>query len=694
MSQISKIFDERIKSIDKAFENVSASETIHLLLSRGGDLNHYSSSELIEIIDVLNNAVTVTPYVEDMYIYTTNSNRIVTATTVYKNYTQCASIQGRDFLEKNSVEYQIENNISSQYYISPGHFTSVQIISKKHNIALGIKLNKNFVDDILQNINSLNKSNCVILSDQEGIPQLIFGDENIANVYGNSIKHNMQHGIDTDYEIMTVGSQYNNLKYHFIMKSNGFVEVASIGFLNTCMIIFLLIMGIVVCYLLAMRHFLPIKNMATHLTKEMPELIKKNDANEFEIVEYFTNSMISEVNVLKEQISDFLPIIQIKMLKMLLLGQHSVLAEREINYKQYKLQFKYAYFTVILIGIEKKQSKDVIMKTFNIINELESLYIADGVSYCTDMNVNTLAIVVNKDSNDKEWIIQYLQDIRVFFEHTYHFQVTVAASDSCTFDDINNQYNQTLHLLNWHILSCPGITSLLWEQKIDDVPARYYSSEIENKMIMAINSGDVKRVHNYLNTIIIENFVQNNLSLELCKSLFFNLSSVAIRLCTMYGDIFSLQNSNENELYQKIFECNNIAEIEVLLRNLFTEICKYINQKKSTGETMVDRILVHIKENSDDPNISLSSVAELFNLNQNYLSSLLKKRLDVNFLHIVNETRIEKAKKMLEETRLPINEIALKVGFFSDAVFIRNFKNYTQQTPKKYREEIDYKSHL
>ena len=49
--------------------------------------------------------------------------------------------------------------------------------------------------------------------------------------------------------------------------------------------------------------------------------------------------------------------------------------------------------------------------------------------------------------------------------------------------------------------------------------------------------------------------------------------------------------------------------------------------------------------------------------------------------------RMQKARELLQETQLPMYEIASKVGYESDLAFTKTFKKHTGTTPTRYRKQ-------
>ncbi len=48
--------------------------------------------------------------------------------------------------------------------------------------------------------------------------------------------------------------------------------------------------------------------------------------------------------------------------------------------------------------------------------------------------------------------------------------------------------------------------------------------------------------------------------------------------------------------------------------------------------------------------------------------------------------RVERAKELLQETKLPLYEVAARVGYESDLVFTRTFKKHAGSTPSHCRK--------
>lgn len=83
---------------------------------------------------------------------------------------------------------------------------------------------------------------------------------------------------------------------------------------------------------------------------------------------------------------------------------------------------------------------------------------------------------------------------------------------------------------------------------------------------------------------------------------------------------------------------------------------------------------------------SVEDVAKAANVSQNYLNLLFKKKFGVTVSKFVNNFRIEKARMLLTDTDLNIDEVRKQVGFNNKMNFNRNFYAVTGMSPREYRK--------
>lgn len=101
---------------------------------------------------------------------------------------------------------------------------------------------------------------------------------------------------------------------------------------------------------------------------------------------------------------------------------------------------------------------------------------------------------------------------------------------------------------------------------------------------------------------------------------------------------------------------------------------------------VVQKVRDYIEANFSDPDLSLSSLSEQFNMNSSSLSTIFKEDFGEKFVVYLCQIRMEHAKELLRTTPLPIQEISERVGYLHQMSFIRAFKKMIGTTPGDYRK--------
>ena len=98
----------------------------------------------------------------------------------------------------------------------------------------------------------------------------------------------------------------------------------------------------------------------------------------------------------------------------------------------------------------------------------------------------------------------------------------------------------------------------------------------------------------------------------------------------------------------------------------------------------VRKMLDYIAKHYDEP-ITTASIAGQVGLHPNYAIGQFKKVMRTSIKQYINRMRVNHAKALLADTRRPILDIALSVGFSANSRFYVAFKRFEGMTPLQYR---------
>jgi AraC-like DNA-binding protein len=130
---------------------------------------------------------------------------------------------------------------------------------------------------------------------------------------------------------------------------------------------------------------------------------------------------------------------------------------------------------------------------------------------------------------------------------------------------------------------------------------------------------------------------------------------------------------------------HSIDQYKEWLRDLVRPVLMIISNHSETRDPMISFVLDYLDKHYGE-DINLNLVADKLNLTPGYLSSIFKEKTNINFSEYLNNLRIERAKELLMNLELRIQDIALQVGYQNANSFIRMFKRSAGITPGEYRK--------
>ncbi len=101
------------------------------------------------------------------------------------------------------------------------------------------------------------------------------------------------------------------------------------------------------------------------------------------------------------------------------------------------------------------------------------------------------------------------------------------------------------------------------------------------------------------------------------------------------------------------------------------------------------RISKALKRLHEDPQMhwTLEKMAEEVSMSRAAFAKRFKALVGQPMFEYLTLLRVQRAKELLQETKLPLYEISSRVGYESDLAFTKTFKKHTGTTPTRYRKQ-------
>ncbi|MFA9376422.1 MAG: response regulator [Lachnotalea sp.] len=129
-----------------------------------------------------------------------------------------------------------------------------------------------------------------------------------------------------------------------------------------------------------------------------------------------------------------------------------------------------------------------------------------------------------------------------------------------------------------------------------------------------------------------------------------------------------------------IFELHSTLEDKI---NTFFQSFEDVNRDNST----VFMIKEYISQNYHNEGLSIKDISDHVFLSSSYVCTVFKTETNKTLNQYLTEYRIEKAKKLLMDSRYKITDISSKVGYNDGNYFGKSFKKLVGFSPSEFREQ-------
>lgn len=227
-------------------------------------------------------------------------------------------------------------------------------------------------------------------------------------------------------------------------------------------------------------------------------------------------------------------------------------------------------------------------------------------------------------------------------------------------------------------------------------PDMYFSIHVikerydkENELLEAVKKGNqeaaVIAYHNFTGYRIAQ---RNKDPLRDRKNLTFVLNTLLRKACeTCYVHPVYLDEISHRYAL-KIESAISTKQIENLNLEMIRKYCIMVrNQSLRNHSPIIRKAVDYVNLNLSSP-LGLKDMAELFNVNSSYLSTLFKKEMGITLTDYVNKQRIDAALKLLNTGDMQVQDIAYFVGISDVNYFSKLFKKQVGNTPSGYQKEI------
>lgn len=287
------------------------------------------------------------------------------------------------------------------------------------------------------------------------------------------------------------------------------------------------------------------------------------------------------------------------------------------------------------------------------------------------------------DFNDPSVTLSYFAALQNELEAL--FEVFTFVTVSKPFVDLNGlrtAYKETKKLQKYLIIEGYGtiIDSAAIEGRISkDITV---NNEWLRKIVL---SKKKEEVFNYLEDLFLNTVKEEQVTTDVVYRL-------AIKLSVALQDIideFKLEKNgqikNLTELVDELYRAEDLSVIKNMFFMETIEIMDCLHSEDSHYTPVVRQIISEIEKNYKE-DMNLKTLSYKYNMNASYLGQIFQKEVGCSFTQYLTNIKNSKARELILNTNMKINDIAKEVGYPDTSYFYRKFKQCYGTSPASLRE--------
>lgn len=223
-----------------------------------------------------------------------------------------------------------------------------------------------------------------------------------------------------------------------------------------------------------------------------------------------------------------------------------------------------------------------------------------------------------------------------------------------------------------------------WEASLGVAKKYYFPFTMEKHILNHLELGLKEETLAALNELIAAIKNRSDLSYDNIILIFNQLLTGTVKFLVEsrvnISDIFG----EDDNIYRQLAAKETLEDIRCWLIHIYTCIFAYRETPAADCKRHFAKIIEYIRQNYKK-DIDINMLAEYVGLSYSHVRKIFHDETGENIVNFINNFRINEAKRLLRETNMNINDIALSLGYNNNQSFNRFFKKYEGITPGEFR---------
>ncbi|MEC0230619.1 helix-turn-helix domain-containing protein [Paenibacillus alba] len=402
---------------------------------------------------------------------------------------------------------------------------------------------------------------------------------------------------------------------------------------------------------------------------------------------------------LNTKLAEQLPHVKDSFLHQLLQGYLTAFSDEDLlrRMERFKWEVRERYFIVLyaqLIGMTTMEGNfrdgDEGLITFAAINMMEELA-SQHFEQSNTLNFHDLTagivLIIPENQSYSEACQAFSEELMQSINRILKMRITLAISRPIAhISDVPLAFERVKQAVSYRNIE---IANQIIDMQKDNLEGKseaepQYPFTLERELVQALRTGREDDAQQLLTSFL------HALSCKGAKGI--DVQQGMLHLLGNVQHAIMVSGINPNRLFKGANLYEQLSQIREPKRILewFQEkvLTPFLNELSGRTDAQVKRIIeeamIYLQQNYMK-DISLENCAEHTGTNIFFLSKSFKQVTGKNFIDYLTELRMDKAKELLRESVMKINDVAEQVGY-QHSYFNRIFKKLEGMTPTRYRE--------
>lgn len=536
------------------------------------------------------------------------------------------------------------------------------------------KLSQAFLND--------GQSNFYLFNDEQDLIFGSSGDQPEAQLL-RELQQTSSHYFERDsrYYFMNKGEISGLIYVNYIEADQVANQISQMNRFMITLLVVAISASIALSILLSLKFSSPVKKIVNAIRRTAPPDTSRNDTNEFNYIYETINHLAQADQHLRGSLKKTSA--QLRYMKYMHKAKNIYAGsdqDDEDNDQPFYLILFHLTKTKEFYLLKTTEQNRAMYYLKELFHAIIADYFKDPVTIQIEKDQILSLIFTNKESPDLPGIVERLQHI--FNPNREYGYLTVALhTDLRDASELTATYEEALEKVNRRKLLAD--TQIIAEMPAVPLNVGFTPAQ-EQEFMLQLQAAQHKNAASIV-AQQLERMAKAGATVNQFTEFAKETIAKTVKCILAIGfDISSLFESGSP--YVKIRECATLKDYIAFFDRFLLAAVHIMADKKESDDPMRRNLLEYVEQHYNK-DISLEKVSSELGLSIHYVSKYFKEKMGMNFIDYLLELRVHKAKALLTESELQIQEIAEEVGYLNTNSFIRMFRKYTGVSPGEYRKQ-------